>query len=63
MPEQKIHISGLKKYMMEKLKDRIPGIDFNGDISDEGSNYKVLNVSLHQMKNLIWRFLIWILPV
>ena len=44
--ENKKYISGLKHYMMDKLKTEIEGVDFNGDISDEGSNYKVLSVSL-----------------
>jgi len=46
MPEQKDYISGLKKHMIDKLRKNIPGIDFNGDVTNEGSNYKVLNVSL-----------------
>lgn len=44
--ENKKYISGLKHYMVDKLKTEIEGVDFNGDISDEGSNYKVLSVSL-----------------
>lgn len=44
--ESKKYILGLKRYMIDKLKTEIDGIDFNGDISDEGSNYKVLSVSL-----------------
>jgi len=39
-------IIGLKKYMIECLAKEIEGIFFIGDISDEGSNYKVLSVSL-----------------
>ncbi len=46
MDEQRIYISGLKKYMIKKLQENINGVNFNGDVSDEGSNYKVLNVSL-----------------
>jgi cysteine desulfurase len=37
------YISGLKSYMADKLKKEIPGIHFNGDIS-EGNLYTVLNV-------------------
>lgn len=37
------HISGIKNYMIKKLKDEIPGIEFNGDCS-ENSLYTVLNV-------------------
>jgi cysteine desulfurase len=44
--ENKKYISDLKHYMMDKLKTEIEGVDFNGDISDDGSNYKVLSVSL-----------------
>ena len=40
------HLIGLKTYMLEKLREEIPGVLFNGDISEEGSNYKVLSVSL-----------------
>ena len=32
--------------MLEKLRTEISDIEFNGDISSEGSNYKVLSVSL-----------------
>lgn len=44
--ENKKYVSGLKHYMIDKLKTEVDGVDFNGDISDEGSNYKVLSVSL-----------------
>lgn len=45
--EQKRHyLSGLKAYMLEKLKQEIPDVLFNGETSEEGSNYKVLSVSL-----------------
>lgn len=40
------HISGIKIYMIEKLKENFPGIRFNGDIS-ENSLYTVLNVSFN----------------
>jgi cysteine desulfurase len=46
MEENRQYISGLKKYMLDKLQAEVPGIAFNGDISEEGSNYKVLSVSL-----------------
>ncbi len=46
MAENRERITGLKKYMIEKLREHVPGVDFNGDITDEGSNYKVLSVSL-----------------
>ncbi len=38
------YISGLKKYMIDKLHEEIPGVQFNGDVS-EGNLYTVLNVS------------------
>ncbi len=44
MDEDKKHISGLKHYMIDRLKEEIPGIMFNGDVSDN-SLYTVLNVS------------------
>lgn len=46
MDEHRAYISGLKSYMTAELKAAIPGIAFNGDMSEEGSNYKVLSVSL-----------------
>jgi cysteine desulfurase len=46
MEENKAFILGLKKYMMDKLKDAIDDIFFIGNTSEEGSNYKVLSVSL-----------------
>jgi cysteine desulfurase len=46
MEENKAFILGLKKYMMKKLKDAIDDIFFIGNTSEEGSNYKVLSVSL-----------------
>jgi cysteine desulfurase len=38
------YVSQLKQYMIEKLKENIPGVSFNGDISEQ-SLYTVLNVS------------------
>ena len=46
MDENRTYLSGLKKYMINSLRENIPGIGFNGDITDEGGNYKVLSVSL-----------------
>lgn len=37
------HIQGLKHRMMERLRGEIPGVAFNGDVSDD-SLYTVLNV-------------------
>jgi cysteine desulfurase len=44
------YIRGLKNYMVGKLKDMIPGIQFNGDISDK-SLYTVLNVLFPETKD------------
>lgn len=39
------YITGLKNYMIDRLKQEVPGVAFNGDIA-EGNLYTVLNVSL-----------------
>ncbi|MEY2799976.1 MAG: hypothetical protein RI934_964 [Bacteroidota bacterium] len=39
------HIQSLKTYMIEQLTDKIPGIQFNGNIDPDKSLYTVLNVS------------------
>ena len=41
--KESTYIRGLKNYMVSQLKDSVPGIEFNGDISDD-SLYTVLNV-------------------
>ncbi|HEY0653236.1 MAG TPA: cysteine desulfurase family protein [Chryseosolibacter sp.] len=47
MDEHTRHIEGLKSRMIEKLKDQIPGVTFNGDSANlKKSLYTVLNVSL-----------------
>lgn len=46
MDANRQYILGLKQYMITQLQQHIPGILFNGDITPEGSNYKVLSVSL-----------------
>ncbi|HRH67343.1 MAG TPA: cysteine desulfurase family protein [Bacteroidia bacterium] len=45
MDAHKEHILGLKKYMIEKLVEAIPGIQFNGDSASDESLYTVLNVA------------------
>ena len=45
MDEDAEYISELKHHMIEQLKLNIPGVEFNGDVSDK-SLYTVLNVSL-----------------
>ncbi len=44
MDAHSMHIRALKNYMAEKLQTEIPGVAFNGDVSDN-SLYTVLNVS------------------
>ena len=39
------HIQGIKTYMIQQLKLRMPSISFNGD-AEGSSNYTVLNISL-----------------
>ena len=47
MSEHETYIKGLKSRMIEKLKETIPGVLFNGDSAHlEKSLYTVLNVSL-----------------
>ncbi len=45
MNEHERYIRNLKDRMISGLKDRIPGVAFNGDIRDGYSLYTVLNVS------------------
>lgn len=46
MDEHRKHVEGLKSRMIEKLKQNIEGIEFNGDSANlENSLYTVLNVS------------------
>lgn len=44
MDKKHQEIASLKKYMIERLTEIIPGVSFNGDTSESKSNYKVLNV-------------------
>jgi cysteine desulfurase len=41
--EHQQHVSGLKRYMIERLRATVPGVAFNGDISEDAL-YTVLNV-------------------
>lgn len=50
MEKNKVHISGLKAYMIEQLKKEIPGVIFNGD-AEGNSNYIVLNVAFPSYSN------------
>ena len=46
MNTNRITLSELKNYMREKLLQEIKDVEFNGDTTADGSNYKVLSVSL-----------------
>ncbi|WP_149276876.1 cysteine desulfurase family protein [Pareuzebyella sediminis] len=47
LEEEMTYISGLKKYFVERLKEEIPGIKFNGYSGDlEKSTYTLVNVCL-----------------
>jgi cysteine desulfurase len=51
MDEDRVHITGLKKYMIEEL-NKIPGLLFNGESADtDKSLMHVLNVSLPPSEN------------
>ncbi|RCH54022.1 cysteine desulfurase [Mucilaginibacter hurinus] len=49
MHEHQQYIQGLKLYMIEQLKNEVPGVSFNGEIEPEKSLYTVLNVSFPEM--------------
>lgn len=44
LEEDKRHVSELKQYMIGRLREHIPGVEFNGD-AEGRSAYNVLNVS------------------
>jgi cysteine desulfurase len=44
LEEKTQHIQGIKQYMIERLKETIPGVTFNGD-AEGNSLYTVLNVN------------------
>jgi len=46
MEANKAYIGSLKTYMIAQLEAQLPNVKFNGDLSEEGSNYKVLSVAL-----------------
>jgi len=45
MGQHQTYIQGLKSYMIDQLKENIPGVLFNGEIAEDKSLYTVLNVS------------------
>jgi cysteine desulfurase len=50
MGQHQQHIQGLKTYMIEQLKENVPGVSFNGEIDPDKSLYTVLNVSFPEME-------------
>jgi cysteine desulfurase len=50
MEQHHRHIQGLKSYMIDQLKESVPGVEFNGETSPETSLYTVLNVSFPEME-------------
>ena len=44
--EDQPRLEALKQYAIAQLREAIPGVDFNGDTSVEGSLYTVLNISI-----------------
>ena len=50
LDEKEAYISGLRKYMIERLKTEINGITFNGDI-ERNCLYNLVNVSFPLTKN------------
>lgn len=46
LEKNKKHITDLKQYAIEKLKETFPKAHFNGNCQDENSLYKLINVSL-----------------
>lgn len=51
MDEHQKHIQSLKTRMIEKLRENISGVEFNGDINPDTSLYTVLNVSFPPHEN------------
>lgn len=49
MEQHQQHIQGLKTYMINQLKESIPGVEFNGETDADKSLYTVLNVSFPEM--------------
>lgn len=49
MEQHQQYIQGLKTYMIDQLKENIPGVEFNGETDPNKSLYTVLNVSFPEM--------------
>ncbi|RYD91366.1 MAG: cysteine desulfurase, partial [Sphingobacteriales bacterium] len=50
MAKHQEHIQGLKSYMIDRLRNEVQGIEFNGEIAPEKSLYTVLNVLFPEME-------------
>lgn len=46
LEEHQVYVQELKSYMIKKLKEKVPNVNFHGDIRPEKSLYTILNVSL-----------------
>jgi cysteine desulfurase len=52
MAQHEAHVKALKSHMIQKLRENIPGVSFNGDSENlEKSLYTVLNVSLPESED------------
>jgi cysteine desulfurase len=49
MGQHQDHVQALKTYMINQLIEKVPGVNFNGEIAAEKSLYTVLNVSFPEM--------------
>lgn len=49
--EHQDYVQGLKDYMIQRLRQRIPGVEFHGEIDPEKSLYTVLNVKFPDFEN------------
>ena len=50
MDQHQQYIQGIKTYMIDQLREKVSGIDFNGEIAADKSLYTVLNVSFPEME-------------
>lgn len=58
LDDERQHILSLKQYMCDQLKEKISGVQFNGDCqNDEKSTYTLLNVSIPCKKEKAMLFL------
>jgi cysteine desulfurase len=51
MDEHRSHVSGLKQYMIKRLREEFPEASFNGDCTNPESLYTVLNVTFPPTSN------------